>query len=175
MSFSETIFSNTYTYSDFYRRFSLLKEFSESLIYIKDEEDLSITDRLETFFIEKKVSPENMEAMREWGDSFFGEIINSGNIYKVFHRIEEEFKEVPLFMLQTPVELPMSKVRIFGKWFRDNVDRNAFSVATVNSDIVAGCFFSWKNNLYDMSFNRLRRDRHSEISSRVKEIITASV
>ncbi len=171
MSLSKIVFSNTYTYSDFYRRFYLLKEFIENFIYKGNENEGSIMDSLEKFFSEKEISYENKEAMKEWGESFFSELINSGNVYKVFDQIEEDFKKAPLFMLQVPVKFSEKDVFMFGKWFRENINEKAFITVNVDPDISAGCLFSWKSNQYDMSFNRLYKDKHREISKRIKEVV----
>lgn len=171
MALSDVIFLNTYTHSDFHRRFSLLKEFVEFLLYTENIKHLPTLARFDRFCLEKKVSYENIVAFKEWGEDFFKEIISSEDVYKIFSDIEDDFKNCPLFVLHSPVDLTDKDLRDLGKWVKENINKKAFISLKVDSSIGAGCFFSWGDSLYDMSFNRMRKKKHKEISGRVKEIL----
>lgn len=173
MSLSDVIFLNTYTYSNFYHRFSILKEFVEFLLYTDNDENLPILSRFDRFCFQKKISNEDMIAFKEWGEDFFKELINSEDVYKVFSDIEEDFKKCPLFVLYSPVNLSEKDLHGIGKWVKDNINKKAFISLKIDSDIGVGCSFSWGDNLYDMSFNRMKRKKHREISSRIKEILNS--
>ncbi len=174
MTLSDIIFSNTYTYTDFHRRFSLLKEFVEFLFYKNNQKHLPILERFERFCAGRQIIEENKEAIKEWGEDFFKEVVSSDDFYKVLSGIEDDFKKCPLFVLQTPVKLRVEDIREIGKWVKKNVDGRAFIILKVDPEIGAGCFFSWGNDRYDMTFESMSKRRYKEISSRVKEILNSN-
>lgn len=175
MNLFETIISNTYTYTDFYHRLSVLKHFIEYLLYSREEGNMSASERFDRFCEREKIAQEDIDIFREWGDAFFREITYTKDIYRSLDQVEERFSDSPIFVLQVPVEFPKNDVRSFGRWVRENVDKNAFLKIKIDPDIRAGCIFGWKDEQYDMSFERMRREKHNEISGRVKEILRAEI
>jgi hypothetical protein len=173
MSLSDVIFLNTYTYSNFYRRFSILKEFVEFLLYTDNDKSLPILIRFDRFCFQKKILDEDIVAFKEWGEDFFKELISSNDVYKVFSDIEDDFKKCPLFVLYSPIDLSEKDLHSIGKWVKDNINKKAFISLKVDSNIGVGCFFSWRNSLYDMSFKRMKRKKHKEIYNRVNEILNS--
>lgn len=171
MNLFEAILSNTYTYTDFYHRLSVLRHFSEYLLYIREDGETSVSDRFERFCAKENIVSDDVDVFREWGEGFFREIYYARDIYKTLDQIEERFNESPIFVLQVPVKLPKDDVRSFGRWVRDNVDRRAFLKIKLDSNIKAGCMFGWKDEQYDMSFDRMRRERHDQISARIKDFL----
>ncbi|MGM0482273.1 MAG: hypothetical protein ACQEP6_00195 [Patescibacteria group bacterium] len=175
MDLFKVIFSNTYTYTDFRYRLSVLREFVEYLLYTKEEGSLSVMEKFDRFSGEKGMSYEDIKFFKEWGESVFRKAAFEGDIYKTLEHIEERFKESPLFILRAPVIFSKEDQRYFGKWVRENVDGRAFIKIKVDESINAGCVFSWSNDQYDMSFERLRKERYDKISERIREVLDAKM
>ncbi len=175
MRISDIIFSNTYTYTDFHRRFSLLKEFIEFLLYKDRQKHLPVLDRFDRFCVGKRITDDNKEAVKEWGEDLFKKILSSKDPYDILSEIEDDFKKCPVFFLQTPVEPRSEDVVFIGKWIKKNVDERAFLIFKADCDMAAGCYFSWGDEKYDMSFKSMKKTQYKKISSRIKEIMNENI
>ncbi|MGM0628947.1 MAG: hypothetical protein ACQESA_00790 [Patescibacteria group bacterium] len=171
----EVIFSNTYTYADFRYRLSVLREFTEYILYTKEKESLSIMEKFDRFSGEKGMSYEDTKFFKEWGEDVFRKVAFGGDIYKTLENMEQRFKESPLFILRVPVSFSKEDDRYFGKWVRENVDSRAFLKIKVDESVNAGCVFSWSNDQYNMSFERLRKERYDKISERIREVLDSKM
>ena len=174
MNVIETFFTNTYTCFDFYRRYSLLKEFFSYIRYtdndFKDRAS-SVFVVFEKFSIERKVSTENMKVFKKWGESFFYDLVGIREDSEFFLNMEKRFEKAPLLTLHTPIKFSEEDIRDLGFWARQNVDKEVFINTFVDYEIVAGCLFNWNGTLYDMSYEVLRRESHKKMEFYVKSFL----
>ncbi len=154
---------NIYTKSDFHRQIALLQEFFEFLFFSDSEKKPE--KKILRKFLKEKESDEfknHSYAILELEDEFFKQF-NKDNFYKLFLESKNEMEALPSLVLYLPVSFSQKEINLFGLWFRENLDKNIFLDIKIDSSIIAGCTFVWKNSNYDLSFKKLLNEKRAEL------------
>jgi F0F1-type ATP synthase delta subunit len=166
---------NIYTRSDFYRQVALLKEFFEYSFFSKSLE--KPTKKTLKAFLKEKESNEfknYSHAILGLNDEFF-EQFNKENFYRLFKESESDMEAFPVVVLYVPVSFSQKETTLFGVWFRENFDKNIFLDIKVDSSIIAGCMFVWKNTHYDLSFKKILNEKRDEIAKMINSLFEKKV
>lgn len=154
---SATILNNTYTKKDLQRRLRLLRQYLESKEYKKGSKMT-----LSTFLKTKETSEDDLQAMKSWGSSFWKKF-NKKNLYSLLKKLKEEFEEVDVITVFSPIELDAAAREKMGNWFKKNISDNILIDLRYDPTLSIGCALVHHGRWGDFSLGYFLRDKRNDI------------
>lgn len=144
-----TILGNTFRQSDLKHRLVLLRQFLE-FRFFKAHKNENLVFQLNEFFVSKKESRDEFNALNSWGYSFFSQF-NKENSYKNLDAIEVAVQTLPVMTVYLPLELPIYEIPKLGAWLRLNVADNLIFDLKIDRALIGGCALAYRGNYRDFS------------------------
>lgn len=169
-SLLSAILSNTYTRSDFYHRFGIVREFGEHFLYQpRDEGEESVLEALERFLTEKEENQRHIQALRAWGEEVWNHLV-SGDLRRTLEDVYHAFTSLPVMVLYVPAPLSEQQTEDIGVWVREQSGEQLVLDLRVSPRAAGGCAFSFNGTFYDYSFASQLSRYHNEIVSLVRTV-----
>ncbi len=170
---TKELFKNVYTKSDFYRQSAILVEFLEFSYFSKPIKEPT-KKNLKIFLKNKELNEfkSNSFAVLKLGDDFFKKF-NKDNFYNLLKESEKEMEKFPTLVLYVPVSFPQEEIVKLGFWFRKNIDKDIFLDLKIDSSVLAGCMFVFRDKFYDLSFKKLLKEKREEFLKMINEKLKA--
>lgn len=143
------ILTNTFSQSDLKHRLVLLRQFLE-FRFFKPHKNENLVFQLNEFFVAKKESRDEFNALNSWGYSFFSQF-NKDNTYEILDQIDAAVGVLPTMTVYLPLELPIYEIPKLGAWLRANVAGNLVFDLKIDRSLIGGCALAYRGNYRDFS------------------------
>lgn len=163
------ILSNTYTTSDLYHRYALLREFTERVTYTRQGwEDEPLLDSLARFLEERGEDERERRSLVAWGEEIWQALV-SGDSAQKLTTLHERLEELPVVVLYVPVDLPPAQTDDIGAFIREATGEEVVLDTRISPSAAGGCMFSWRGTLYRYSLGARLVRHHHEIVRMLRE------
>lgn len=162
------VISNTYTKSDIYHRFALIREFVEFVVYKENRKSNPVLEELEHFLSQRSESQYTTQSLLSWGEDFWNSLI-SGDIDESLSELYKEIASIPVIVLYVPHTLPNQYIREIGELLREQTRSHLALDIQLSSLALGGCAFGFNGRLYNYSFRSRIPYFHDRIVDIVKE------
>ncbi len=167
----QTLLQNSYTHSELLHKVGIIKEFLEFIFFTKDrsEVDKSLIKEWES---EGSVEQKGLALLKTFSEDFW-KLFSRDSFYKVLDSVSEDIKELSVFPLVIPVDLPEQNIVEIGKWVRSEIDKKMLLDIDIDQSLSVGCQFVWEDRLHDFSlshfFNKQQKEIHHLLHSRMEK------
>ena len=145
------ICANTYTATDIHRRLSLLQECVEEVVYHAHAKGILKEEALA--FAKTIMSPLDVQAFSEWGDSVWG-LFSPHAVAEVIQALKAQSEMLPMLKLYVPVLFEPEKVASLGQWAREQIAPHILLEMHIDPAVTGGCAFVFNDTYHDYSLHR---------------------
>lgn len=148
---------NTYTSDDLVKRLGWLRVFySEHLFNGKGEDSLKT-------ILGKECEEENIQVLQEWIDDFKKNNLLEHEVYEAINEIEKKVSTLETITLYVPIKFSHQYIARFGKWFRENVQRDTLLTLRTNPEVSGGCGVVFNDVYHDFSLRYFIKKSRAEL------------
>ncbi len=153
------IVANTYSRETALRRFALLGQIIEAVLY--DQSVVNITEGYEIALRATVANVHERAAMLAWGTTWLS-VVSATTVQTFLETLHKKILSTPQQVVYVPVALDMAGEAVVGTWCRGVLQVPTLLIDyEIDTTLIAGCGLVIDGHYYDYSFSsRMRKHPH---------------